>query len=460
MNEIRILSPNGAIGYGFPESSIAEGMKRDPHVIAVDAGSTDPGPHYLGSGDVALSWESQKHDLRILMQARGQTGIPLIVGSAGLSGSKAGVDKTVEIVRELAKELAQNIKIARIYADLDKADLKRRLNEGRVKEFDHPQSLTEQTIDRSTNIVAQMGVEPVIEALKADADVIICGRAYDPAVFAAFPIMHGFDPALALHAGKILECGAYACEPSSAADAMFATIRKDHFLLDPPNPEFRCTPASVAAHTFYEKERPDKLSLPGGTLSLREAKFEAVSDRVVRVSGSTFSASDQYTVKAEGAAPVGYRSLFIAGARDPNFIANIDEITAVSRERIQSRAGYAADDYSLIIRVYGRDGVMGAAEPTPVIASHEIGIVGEVVAETQDIAHTICAFVHGVMLHYDYPGRKTTAGNLAFPYSPSDFDLGAVYEFSIYHLIEVDDPCVLFPISYEIADAADERNVE
>lgn len=50
------------------------------------------------------------------------------------------------------------------------------------------------------------------------------------------------------------------------------------------------------------------------------------------------------------------------------------------------------------------------------------------------------------MLHYGYEGRRATAGNLAFPYSPSDFHAGEVYVFSVYHLIEVDDPCELFPI--------------
>ena len=38
------------------------------------------------------------------------------------------------------------------------------------------------------------------------------------------------------------------------------------------------------------------------------------------------------------------------------------------------------------------------------------------------------------MLRYGYPGRRSTAGNLAFPYSPSDFHAGEVYMFSIYHL--------------------------
>ena len=50
------------------------------------------------------------------------------------------------------------------------------------------------------------------------------------------------------------------------------------------------------------------------------------------------------------------------------------------------------------------------------------------------------------MLHYGYEGRRATAGNLAFPFSPSDFHAGRVYVFSMYHIIEVEDPTSLFPI--------------
>jgi len=42
MDEIRILSPTAILGYGFPESSFRAGLAREPHLIAVDAGSTDP----------------------------------------------------------------------------------------------------------------------------------------------------------------------------------------------------------------------------------------------------------------------------------------------------------------------------------------------------------------------------------------------------------------------------------
>ena len=40
MEEMRILSTTAILGYGFPMESFEEGMKRKPHVIAVDAGST------------------------------------------------------------------------------------------------------------------------------------------------------------------------------------------------------------------------------------------------------------------------------------------------------------------------------------------------------------------------------------------------------------------------------------
>ena len=86
------------------------------------------------------------------------------------------------------------------------------------------------------------------------------------------------------------------------------------------------------------------------------------------------------------------------------------------------------------------DGVMGDLEPLKVITSHELCIVIDAVAPTQEVANTICSFARSTMLHYGYQGRIATAGNLAFPYSPSDFKVGAVYNFSLYHLIAIKDP--------------------
>ncbi len=58
-----------------------------------------------------------------------------------------------------------------------------------------------------------MGVHPHIKSLEMGAEVIIACFYNDPAMFAVLPIKEGYDPGLALHMGKILECGAMASTP-------------------------------------------------------------------------------------------------------------------------------------------------------------------------------------------------------------------------------------------------------
>ena len=84
------------------------------------------------------------------------------------------------------------------------------------------------------------------------------------------------------------------------------------------------------------------------------------------------------------------------------------------------------------------------------VTSHEIGIVIDVVADTQEHASAVCAVARSTMLHYGYPGRIATAGNLAFPFSPSDAKVGPIYVFSVYALLRTEDPAKLFTPVYEM----------
>ena len=450
MDELKILSPTGGLGYGFPEESLEEGLKRNPDLIGVDAGSTDPGPYYLGAGKPALSWEANKKDLELLLEARQKLDVPFVIGSAGLSGSQPGLDHTIDIIRDIARDKRFRFKMARIGADLDKEFLKRSLKDRKIRTFELRKALTAEDIDNSERIVAQMGVEPFMEALKMGAEVVVAGRAYDPAVIAALPIMEGFDPGLAIHMGKILECGGMAAEPSAGADCMLGTIRHDHFVIEPLNKSRKCTVASVSAHTLYEKDNPVKMLLPGGMIDLTGTTFDPLSDREVRVANTRFVRSNQYTLKLEGVTKVGYRSVFIAGARDPIFIREVDHLMEIVRESVEKKLPYkSGDDYHLLFHIYGKNGVMRDLESVKGVRSHELGIVGEAVGRTQEMAHAVCTYARGVMLHYPYEDRKAISGNLAFLFSPSDFDLGEVFEFNIYHLLEVDDPVRLFPITLE-----------
>ena len=61
----------------------------------------------------------------------------------------------------------------------------------------------------------------------------------------------------------------------------------------------------------------------------------------------------------------------------------------------------------------------------------------------------VLAIARSLSLHSTYPGRKAIAGNLAFPFSPSDIGVGDVYEFNVYHLLKLEDSLEPFPIQYQ-----------
>ena len=71
------------------------------------------------------------------------------------------------------------------------------------------------------------------------------------------------------------------------------------------------------------------------------------------------------------------------------------------------------------------------------------------VAQDPDRAAAVLAMARTNMLHTDFPGRLCREGNMAFPFSPSDIPVGPVYRFSLSHVVLPDDPCEMFPITYE-----------
>jgi len=446
MTSITVLTPTGTLGYGFGTEALASGMRFTPDVIAVDAGSTDPGPHYLGSGEPLVSRFSMKRELTDLIIASRKANIPLVVGSAGGSGCRSHVDWTVAIVREIAREQQLSFRLAWIYADIQDERVKRAISRGEIRDFEAGFTLTDSMLDDTVALVAQMGHEPIATALDIGADVVIAGRSCDDSAIAAFAIARGAEPGLAMHMGKILECGAFSAEPFGM-DVMVGIIKDDHFLLEPGSRARRASVTSVAAHTLYERENPFHQAGPGHVMDLSECRFEQVSERRVKVSGSRFIANAEYWVKLEGAGLAGFRSVTIAGIRCPSMIERIDGI--LEDVRAEALRYFAPQTFKIGFHVYGRDGVMGRLESQDRITSHELGLVIDALAPDQELAHAVAHHVSGTLLHHHYPGQFNTSGNLAFPYSPSEIDAGPSYRFSVYHLMKLDSPLEVFPIHHE-----------
>jgi len=439
----KVLSPTAILGYGFPERSFARGIEHRPDLIAVDAGSTDPGPYYLGAGKSFTSRSAVKRDLELILGAALELSIPCIIGTAGGCGAREHIGWTESIIREIARERGYRFMMAIIYADVAKTEVLHAMKRGRVSPLHPAPEITAEDVERSVRIVAQMGAEPVFKALATGPQVVLCGRCYDPVPFAAPAIMNGFDPGLAYHMGKILECAAIAATPGSGRDCVMGTLYADYFELESLNEERRFTPTSTAAHTLYEKSDPYYLPGPGGTLDLTATRFEALDEERTRVSGTRFIPADPYTVKLEGVRNEGFRTISIGGIRDPILIGQIDSVLEQVKDQVKEALAFTG---GILFHVYGKDGVMEKMEPEKNRLAHELGLVIEVVAADQEQANAVCSYARSTLLHYGYPGRVSTAGNLALLYSPSDMACGEVFEFSIYHLMQVDDPEVLFPI--------------
>ncbi|KAF2152249.1 hypothetical protein K461DRAFT_256052 [Myriangium duriaei CBS 260.36] len=447
VEEFTILTPNAMLGYGYDADHFWYGIsKYRPAAIIVDSGSTDGGPYKLGMGKMTCGRGSYIRDLENILAACFHHKVKVLIGSVGGDGSNKHVAEMLEIVTEITQRHGYSFRIATIEAGMDKALIKSRIQHGKVGICGPVPTLTNEDVNSAVDVVAQMGAEPFLEALRQDPDIILGGRCYDPAPFAAFSISRGVLPDVAWHMGKIMECGGICAVPKGRS--MIATMRKDSFDLTPLAPAERCTPLSVAAHTLYEKTRPDRLPGPGGVLNLDHAKYEQITEKTCRVSGARFIETP-YQVKLEGVSPLGFRTIFIGGIRDPILINQIDDF--LERVRQYSHKLFPELDQSgkcqLLYHVYGRDGVMGPLEPetsTP----KEVAVLGEVVAPTPELSHTIANNVRASILHFAYPGQMATTGNFASPLSPHEQDAGAVFKFSLYHLVDLKpgEEISLFPI--------------
>ena len=117
---VTILSPTAILGYGFPERSFLSGMTRQPDAIVVDAGSTDPGPYYLGSGKSFTDRDSVKRDLCLIIETGLTANIPVLIGSADGAGALPHLNWRLSIVEEVLRDLNKQARVAVIAADQPK----------------------------------------------------------------------------------------------------------------------------------------------------------------------------------------------------------------------------------------------------------------------------------------------------------------------------------------------------
>ncbi len=444
----RVLVPSGVLGLGFDSKALQLALKKQPDIICIDGGSTDSGPFSLGSGTSKYSRSACKSEWKELMLARQQANVPLLISTCGTCGTDSTVDWMLEITRELCEELGQSLRVATLYSSQDKNVVAEAFTAGNVHQLQPAVNIDEAGIQACSNIVALAGVEQLNAALETGAQIILAGRATDTAVIAALPLSRGANPGACWHGAKIAECGAL-CSTNPTSGVIMVEFDETGFTVEPMGEDAQCTPHSVSAHMLYENADPFLLHEPGGVLDVTNASYTAVNERKVRVEGSQWRTSPTYTVKLEGATLAGYQSTIMAVLRDAHYVQNaqqwVDKLTAFLRNEISVRMSLAEDSYDIEFRLIGVNSVLGQLE-TQTNLPNEVGVLGIVTASTAQLAKEISRLINPFVLHYPLSSSEELP-TFAFPFSPADSLRGELYEFSLNHVMVLDDPMSVFDLN-------------
>jgi hypothetical protein len=446
---LRIVCPNGHLGFApIKPGSFQIGCASEPDLICADSGSCDVGPVPLGSDTSSSPLQWQTEDLETMLLASRRLGVPMIVGSAGDTGTNSRVNLFVGIIRELARKHGlPKFRLGYFYSEIGQDALRGRIDAGdEIAGLDGRAALDRATLDATDRVVAVAGVQPYIKLLDQGADVIIGGRSSDCAIFAAPAIRQGFPKGLAYFYGKILECASFCCEPYGAKESVLGEITADDVKVTAMLPEQRCTIASVAGHAMYERANPFYEHFLGGHIDMSACRYEQYDERTVRVTGPRYVPATELRVKLEGSGKIGERYVGIVGVRDPYTIANIDLVTGWASQQVAERFGTPGADggYELHFSVYGRDAILGAAEPLRATPGHELAIVVQGIAPDKAMAEEVAMIATRQMFYARLPQVRGTAGGVAFlldevmPASPA-------YRWTLNHTMRLDDPLELFP---------------
>jgi len=444
-NEIvKILVPAGALGIPYDRAALHAGLLEKPDLIAIDGGSTDSGPFYLGTGTSKYSRSATKADWAELMDARATANVPLLIGSAGTSGADAAVDWMLDLTLELARERGEHLKIATLKSGQNQNSIIDALERGSITPLDPAPAITPQIIEDTTNIVALAGVEQIQAALNTGADIIIAGRTTDTALIAALPIARGCHKGAAWHGAKIAECGALATTNPNSGVVLMCFDDKG-FVITPMAEDAAATPYTVSAHMLYENANPYILYEPGGYLDVKAAQYQSIDEKSVRVEGSIWHDTSPYQVKLEGARFAGFQTISVVLVRDQHYCQHIDAwIDALKNSFAKKAQKNGISDVSLELRIIGQNATLGALEHRKNHAG-ELGVMAIFTSQDQARSQEAAKLLNPDLLHLPLTPHEPMP-TFAFPFSPPEMNKGALYEFCLNHIMAIDKPMDAFTL--------------
>jgi hypothetical protein len=301
-----------------------------------------------------------------------------IVTNMGAANPVAAARRTAEIAKSLG---LSSLKIAAVIGD----DVLDACKDGDlpIMEFD---GTIKQLGNRLLSANAYLGAEPIAEALSAGADIVITGRASDPALFLA-PMIHAFGWAMddwnllgqGTVAGHLLECagqitGGYFADPGykdipdlARLGFPIGEVGEDGSLVIT---KVEGSGGAVTAQTckeqlLYEVHDPRRYLQPDVVADFSQVKVEEIARNRVRVSGGRGTRRTD-TLKIS----VGYVDSFIGEGQisyaGPGALARGRLALDIVRERLKLTGVVSSELRFELIGVeslHGAEVSAGAGEP-------------------------------------------------------------------------------------------------
>lgn len=320
----------------------------------------------LGERTVALAQQARMKNPESgydpLLEERMRAVLPLcaakgikVVTNMGAANPEAAARKTAEIAKSLG---LPSVKIAAVVGD-DVLDACKQ-SDLPIMEFD---GTIRQLGNRLLSANAYLGAEPMAQALSGGADVVITGRASDPALFLA-PMIHAFGWAMddwnllgqGTVAGHLLECagqitGGYFADPGYKDVAGLARlgfpigeVSEDGSLVitKVAGSGGEVTARTCKEQLLYEVHDPRRYIQPDVVADFSQVKVEEIAPDRVRVSGGRGSERTG-TLKVS----VGYVDSFIGEGQisyaGPGALARGRLALEIVRERLKL-TGVAASE--------------------------------------------------------------------------------------------------------------------
>jgi hypothetical protein len=361
----------------------------------------------LGERTVALAQQARMKNPQSgfdpLLEERMRAVLPVcaakgikIVTNMGAANPAAAARKTAEIARSLG---LSSLKIAAVIGDDVLEPCKER--DFPIMEFD---GTIRQLGNRLLSANAYLGAGPMAEALGAGADIVITGRASDPALFLA-PMIHAFGWAMddwnllgqGTVAGHLLECagqitGGYFADPPcknipdlARLGFPIGEVGEDGSLVIT---KVAGSGGAVTAQTckeqlLYEVHDPTQYLQPDVTADFSQVKVEEIGRDRVRVSGGRGTRRPA-TLKVS----VGYVDSFIGEGQisyaGPGALARGRLALEIVRERLRL-TGVAASE--LRFELIGVDALHGPQVSAHANAPYEVRV--RVAGRTENLREAV-----------------------------------------------------------------------